>query len=112
MYVDMVCSSFISASDCFEIGKYAYEKKDSYHALMWLRESLSSHQLEDGKLDKDNSMDKILLLDFLTYAAGDVRVVYTCNVSSSKFFPFLNLILIDRIYYCLYLFVCLSPSLW
>ncbi|XP_067935158.1 prolyl 4-hydroxylase subunit alpha-1-like [Watersipora subatra] len=57
----------MTASDCFEIGKYAYDKGDKYHALMWLLESLSSYELEGASY----SMDKILLLDYLIYAADD-----------------------------------------
>jgi len=56
------------ASDCFEIGRYAYENGDKYHALMWLMESLASLELEGDK----HSVDTILLHDYLIYAADDV----------------------------------------
>jgi len=59
----------MTASDCFEIGRYAYERGDKYHALQWLMEALGVHELEEGL----NSMDLILLLDYLIYAADDQK---------------------------------------
>ena len=64
----------ITASDCFEIGRYAYEKGDKYHALMWLLEALHLHEAEE----EFHSMDLILLLDYLIYAADDVSYTCTC----------------------------------
>ena len=55
------------ASDCFEIGRYAYQKGDKYHALMWLLEALAIYEIEG-----EPTMNLVLLLDFLTYSASDV----------------------------------------
>lgn len=76
MLNNTICS--FAASDCFEIGRYAYERGDKYHALQWLMEALGVHELEEGL----NSMDLILLLDYLIYAADDVSLyVGACAAS-------------------------------
>ncbi|XP_067948072.1 prolyl 4-hydroxylase subunit alpha-1-like [Watersipora subatra] len=62
-----VNSPRMTASDCFEIGKHAYDRKDSYHSLLWLLESVASLEMEGTY----QSMDRVLLLDYLIYALID-----------------------------------------
>ena len=84
-----MCYIFV-ASDCFEIGRYAYEQKDSYHALLWLLESLAIYEL----VGYSGDLDIILLLDYLVYAASDVRPdtihIYLCLCRMSMFAWFEN----------------------
>lgn len=75
--IKLTVNTCFVASDCFEIGKYAYDKGDHYHALMWLMEAAASHDLEGGP----HSMDKILLLDYLVYASDDVSTLRPLYIS-------------------------------
>jgi len=69
-----------TASDCFEIGKLSYNKKDYYHALMWLLQALYAYEAGDV-----NGVDKFLLLDFLVYTADEVDRSKLLNVNPAFF---------------------------
>lgn len=59
--------SFISAGDCFELGRIAYNGGDYYHTILWMQQALS-------RLDEqsDLTVDKALLLDYLAFAVYSV----------------------------------------
>lgn len=55
--------SFLTAEDCFELGKIAYTEADYYHTELWMEQALK--QLDEGKV---SSADKVYILDYLSYA--------------------------------------------
>nr|XP_033798197.1 prolyl 4-hydroxylase subunit alpha-1-like [Geotrypetes seraphini] len=55
--------SFLTAEDCFELGKIAYSEADYYHTELWMDQALQ--QLDD---DEESSIDKVSVLDYLSYA--------------------------------------------
>ena len=55
--------SFLTAEDCFELGKVAYTEADYYHTELWMEQALT--QLEEGEL---STVDKVSVLDYLSYA--------------------------------------------
>ncbi|XP_030059307.1 prolyl 4-hydroxylase subunit alpha-1 isoform X3 [Microcaecilia unicolor] len=57
------CESFLTAEDCFELGKIAYSEADYYHTELWMEQAL--RQLDDGE---ESSVDKVSVLDYLSYA--------------------------------------------
>lgn len=63
--------SFLTAEDCFELGKIAYSEADYYHTDLWMEQAL--RQLDDGE---ESSVDKVSILDYLSYAVyqqGDLN---------------------------------------
>ncbi|XP_013418730.1 prolyl 4-hydroxylase subunit alpha-1-like [Lingula anatina] len=61
----------LTATDCFNLGKYAYDEGDNYHCLLWMQEALR-------RLEKENnsSVSRYLVLDYLafaTYNQGNVQ---------------------------------------
>ncbi|KAM6330231.1 prolyl 4-hydroxylase subunit alpha-1 isoform 6-T7 [Podargus strigoides] len=63
--------SFLTAEDCFELGKIAYTEADYYHTELWMEQALK--QLDEGEV---SSADKVYILDYLSYAVyqqGDLR---------------------------------------
>ncbi|XP_038599505.1 prolyl 4-hydroxylase subunit alpha-1 isoform X2 [Tachyglossus aculeatus] len=66
----VVHKSFLTAEDCFELGKIAYTEADYYHTELWMEQAL--RQLDDGEA---STVDKVSILDYLSYAVyqqGDV----------------------------------------
>lgn len=55
--------AFLTAEDCFELGKVAYTEADYYHTELWMEQALK--QLEDGEV---STIDKVSVLDYLSYA--------------------------------------------
>uniref|UniRef100_A0A8B9G6R4 Prolyl 4-hydroxylase subunit alpha-1 n=1 Tax=Amazona collaria TaxID=241587 RepID=A0A8B9G6R4_9PSIT len=55
--------SFLTAEDCFELGKIAYTEADYYHTELWMEQALK--QLDEGEV---SSADKAYILDYLSYA--------------------------------------------
>uniref|UniRef100_A0A8C0H0F8 Prolyl 4-hydroxylase subunit alpha-1 n=1 Tax=Chelonoidis abingdonii TaxID=106734 RepID=A0A8C0H0F8_CHEAB len=55
--------SFLTAEDCFELGKIAYTEADYYHTELWMEQALK--QLDDGEV---STADKVSILDYLSYA--------------------------------------------
>ncbi|MEJ1288243.1 procollagen-proline 2-oxoglutarate 4-dioxygenase (proline 4-hydroxylase) alpha 1 polypeptide [Cricetulus griseus] len=55
--------SFLTAEDCFELGKVAYTEADYYHTELWMEQALM--QLEEGEV---STIDKVSVLDYLSYA--------------------------------------------
>uniref|UniRef100_A0A452HSH4 Uncharacterized protein n=1 Tax=Gopherus agassizii TaxID=38772 RepID=A0A452HSH4_9SAUR len=55
--------SFLTAEDCFELGKIAYTEADYYHTELWMEQALK--QLDDGEV---STVDKVSILDYLSYA--------------------------------------------
>ncbi|XP_053167367.1 prolyl 4-hydroxylase subunit alpha-1 isoform X3 [Hemicordylus capensis] len=56
--------TFLTAEDCFELGKIAYTESDYYHTELWMEQALK--QLDDGEVS--SSIDKVSVLDYLSYA--------------------------------------------
>ncbi|XP_037594215.1 prolyl 4-hydroxylase subunit alpha-1 isoform X2 [Cebus imitator] len=55
--------SFLTAEDCFELGKVAYTEADYYHTELWMEQAL--RQLDEGEV---STIDKVSVLDYLSYA--------------------------------------------
>ncbi|XP_044515018.1 prolyl 4-hydroxylase subunit alpha-1 isoform X1 [Gracilinanus agilis] len=55
--------SFLTAEDCFELGKIAYSEADYYHTELWMEQALK--QLEEGEV---STLDKVSVLDYWSYA--------------------------------------------
>ncbi|VTJ82779.1 Hypothetical predicted protein [Marmota monax] len=55
--------SFLTAEDCFELGKVAYTEADYYHTELWMDQAL--RQLDEGEV---STIDKVSVLDYLSYA--------------------------------------------
>ncbi|XP_039624914.1 prolyl 4-hydroxylase subunit alpha-1-like isoform X3 [Polypterus senegalus] len=53
----------LTVDDCYELGKVAYSDADYYHTELWMAQALS--QLDDGE---ESPVDKVTLLDYLSYA--------------------------------------------
>ncbi|XP_053244543.1 prolyl 4-hydroxylase subunit alpha-1 isoform X1 [Podarcis raffonei] len=64
--------TFLTAEDCFELGKIAYTEADYYHTELWMEQALK--QLDDGEVSP--SIGKVSVLDYLSYAVyqqGDLE---------------------------------------
>ncbi|KYO42403.1 hypothetical protein Y1Q_0022249 [Alligator mississippiensis] len=55
--------SFLTAGDCFELGRIAYTEADYYHTELWMEQALK--QLDDGEV---SAIEKTSVLDYLSYA--------------------------------------------
>ncbi|KAL4240088.1 Prolyl 4-hydroxylase subunit alpha-1 [Mactra antiquata] len=67
-----VSSNELSAWDCFELGRLAYNNEDFYHTIMWMDEALS--KLNKGTTDTGVKRADILdYLAFSLYKQGNVR---------------------------------------
>ena len=58
-----------SAFECYDLGRVAYTNADFYHTLMWMQEALAHLATES----KNNSMNRIDILDHLAYATSQVE---------------------------------------
>ena len=78
-------SRSLTAGDCFALGRYAYNKEDYYHTVLWMREALERYDVEDIK-----SVNKIDLLDYLSFAAamqGNTRYAYNLTIELLQLEP-------------------------
>ncbi|XP_075448870.1 prolyl 4-hydroxylase subunit alpha-3 isoform X3 [Ascaphus truei] len=67
--------STMSADDCFQIGKVAYDMEDYYHSIPWLEEAVSLFRGSYGSWfteDKGSLEDALDYLAFSYYKAGNV----------------------------------------
>ncbi|CAE1292356.1 P4HA [Acanthosepion pharaonis] len=53
----------LTADECFELGRYAYNQQDFYHTIMWMQEALELEGQEHNK-----TVDRSLILDYLSFA--------------------------------------------
>jgi prolyl 4-hydroxylase len=60
----------LTAGDCFQLGKIAYNQQDYYHTLMWMQEALDRHEREkrDLKDPAQLSADESEILEHLAFA--------------------------------------------
>ncbi|XP_052071020.1 prolyl 4-hydroxylase subunit alpha-2-like isoform X3 [Mytilus californianus] len=61
----------LSAVDCFEVGRVAYNDEDYYHTTAWMNEAMS--RLENEKNKTVNKSEIIDFLAFSVYQQGNVR---------------------------------------
>lgn len=69
--IHSMMSNSMSANDCFEIGRQAYQNEDFYHTALWMNASLDKEDEE-----KNKTVPRSLVLDYLSYAAmmqGDIE---------------------------------------
>ncbi|XP_071130421.1 prolyl 4-hydroxylase subunit alpha-2-like isoform X2 [Mytilus edulis] len=64
-------TSELSAVDCFEVGRVAYNDEDYYHTTAWMIEAMS--RLENEKNKTVNKSEIIDFLAFSVYQQGNVR---------------------------------------
>lgn len=63
--------SSLTVSDCFGMGKTAYNDGDYYHTVLWMEQALKQH--DEGE---DTTVSKVEILDYLSYAVfqfGDLH---------------------------------------
>ncbi|KAE9555682.1 hypothetical protein FO519_001153 [Halicephalobus sp. NKZ332] len=61
----------LSAQDCFEVGKAAYNQKDYYHTLQWMTEAMEQLKIEKPPTKKES--DILEYLAYAMYKQGNVR---------------------------------------
>ncbi|KFM72508.1 Prolyl 4-hydroxylase subunit alpha-2, partial [Stegodyphus mimosarum] len=66
-----VTSSELSAGDCFELGRQAYNNRDYYHTLLWMQESLDRFEKEDVKTVSKS--DVLEYMAYSSYVLGNIR---------------------------------------
>lgn len=64
-------TSELSAVDCFEVGRVAYNDEDYYHTTAWMNEAMN--RLENEKNKTVNKSEIIDFLAFSVYQQGNVR---------------------------------------
>jgi prolyl 4-hydroxylase len=57
----------LTAFECFELGRIAYNDKDYYHSIIWMSEALEQSEAEEIK-----SVDKFQVLDYLSFSTYKV----------------------------------------
>lgn len=55
---------YISADDCFELGRQSYYNEDFYHTVLWMQESLRKYDLEKN----DKNLFKWEILEYLAFS--------------------------------------------
>ncbi|NXL87459.1 P4HA2 hydroxylase, partial [Alectura lathami] len=63
--------SSLTVSDCFGMGKTAYNDGDYYHTVLWMEQALKQH--DEGE---ETTISKVDILDYLSYAVfqfGDLH---------------------------------------
>lgn len=53
----------LSASDCFELGRIAYNTEDYYHTVLWMDETMMKIVLE-----RNETVDRSEILDYLSFS--------------------------------------------
>ncbi|KFO24029.1 Prolyl 4-hydroxylase subunit alpha-3 [Fukomys damarensis] len=75
----------LTADDCFQVGKVAYDMGDYYHAIPWLEEAVSLFRVSYGEWKTEDEASLEDALDHLAFAcfqAGNV----SCALSLSREF--------------------------
>lgn len=54
----------LSAHECFELGRVAYNENDNYHTILWMKEAMT--RLPESGVAED--VDKATILDYLAWA--------------------------------------------
>ncbi|KAL5019143.1 hypothetical protein ScPMuIL_004865 [Solemya velum] len=70
-----VKTSILTASDCFELGRIAYNTEDYYHTVLWMDEAMMKLTLE-----RNETVDRSEILDYLSFSLfkqGNVRHALT-----------------------------------
>jgi hypothetical protein len=78
----------LTAFECFELGRIAYETEDFYHTIRWMNEALRQYELEGAS----STASKLDILDYLSYANAQVFVLeiyvwfeFTCFLKIHSF---------------------------
>ncbi|XP_030835070.1 prolyl 4-hydroxylase subunit alpha-1 isoform X1 [Strongylocentrotus purpuratus] len=76
----------LTALECFELGRVAYNQDDQYHARLWITEAYRRYQNE-SKTGKVPDLDEPLLLDYLAFSSFkqgflDDAITYTDRLLS------------------------------
>ncbi|XP_060574023.1 prolyl 4-hydroxylase subunit alpha-1-like isoform X2 [Ruditapes philippinarum] len=72
-----VASPELTAWDCYELGRLAYNTEDYYHTIMWMEEALAKiRQFHDEGVD-ENIVAILDYLAFAQYKQGNVRRALT-----------------------------------
>lgn len=53
----------LTAHDCYELGRIAYNEGDHYHTILWMREALALVEKENP-----TTILKSILIDYLSYS--------------------------------------------
>lgn len=61
----------LSAGDCFELGRQAYNNGDHYHTVLWMQEALE--RVENEQIKSAVKQDILEYLAYSTYLQGNVR---------------------------------------
>ncbi|XP_053312613.1 prolyl 4-hydroxylase subunit alpha-3 [Spea bombifrons] len=75
LHYDPSTMSAMTADDCFQIGKVAYDMEDYYHSIPWLEEAASMFRQSYGSWfteDEGSLEDALDYLAFSYYKAGNV----------------------------------------
>ncbi|XP_037697234.1 prolyl 4-hydroxylase subunit alpha-3 isoform X2 [Choloepus didactylus] len=72
----------LTADDCFQVGKVAYDTGDFYHAIPWLEEAVSLFRRSYGEWNTEDEASLEDALDHLAFAYFQVgNVSYALNLS-------------------------------
>ena len=69
----MLC---LSADDCFQLGKVAYNNEDFYHALKWFDQALSLDDIETNK-----TTVRHVILDYLSFSVFKVSHILVNHIN-------------------------------
>ncbi|XP_023930564.1 prolyl 4-hydroxylase subunit alpha-1 isoform X5 [Lingula anatina] len=75
----------MTAEDCFELGRTAYNAGDYYHCILWMEEALNTLDTEVNK-----TADRALTIDYLAYSLyrqGNIRHAYLLTQDLLKIDP-------------------------
>ncbi|XP_063123235.1 prolyl 4-hydroxylase subunit alpha-3 isoform X2 [Rattus norvegicus] len=75
----------LTADDCFQVGKVAYDTGDYYHAIPWLEEAVSLFRRSYGEWKTEDEASLEDALDYLAFACYQVGNV-SCALSLSREF--------------------------
>ena len=60
----------MTADDCFQLGKVAYDNEDYYHAIKWFDQALQIDNIETNK-----TACQTVILDYLSFSVFKVRAL-------------------------------------
>lgn len=68
----------MSVVDCFEVGRLAYESKDYYHSILWMKEAIIRLNRKTRSNKQSLTTRKIILsyLAYSTYKIGNFNCVF------------------------------------
>ncbi|KAH7699287.1 prolyl 4-hydroxylase 2, partial [Aphelenchoides avenae] len=75
----------LSAHDCFEIGRLAYNAEDYYHTLLWMQESMDRAEKENPPTATE--ADILEYLAFALYKQGNVKRALLATDRLYKIYP-------------------------